>query len=69
MTASNAPVIDDKECWEQIMKVTPLKKWMTEDEVADWVIFLTTVNRSMSGQDVLVDNGELDLNSTFLWKD
>lgn len=69
LTASNAPVIDDKDAWEQIMKVTPLKKWMTEDEVADWVIFLTTVNRSMSGQDILVDNGENDLNCTFVWKD
>ena len=69
LTASNAAVMGDKEAWERIMEVTPLKKWMTEDEVADWVLFLTTVNRSMSGQDILVDNGELDLNCTFVWKD
>lgn len=67
LTASNAPVIDDPDLWHEIMAVTPLKKWLTEDEVCDWVIFLTTVNRSMSGQDVLIDNGELDLNSTFVW--
>ncbi|MCR5348429.1 MAG: SDR family oxidoreductase [Bacilli bacterium] len=67
LTESNAPVMEDAECWEQIMKATPLKKWMSLEEVADWVIFLTLTNRSMSGQDVLVDNGENDLNCTFVW--
>lgn len=67
-TPLNDPVVNDPECWEAIMKVTPLKKWMTVDEVADWVVFLTTVNRSMSGQNVLIDNGEYELNPTFVWK-
>ena len=67
LTDSNKPVIDDKESWNKIMEVTPLKKWMSEEEVADWVMFLTTKNKSMSGQDLLIDNGEHDLNSTFVW--
>ena len=49
------------------MEVTPLKKWMTPDEVADWVLFLTLQNRSMSGQNLLIDNGEQDLNPRFVW--
>lgn len=67
LTDSNKPVIEDKESWEKIMKVTPLKKWLTLDEVNEWVYFLTVTNKSMSGQDILVDNGELTLNNTFVW--
>ena len=66
-TPLNAPVMDDADCWRRIMDVTPLKKWMSPEEVADWVVFLTLTNRSMSGQNLLIDNGEYDLNSTFVW--
>ena len=68
LTDSNKVVIEDKESWDKIMKVTPLKKWMSEEEVSDWVIFLTLTNKSMSGQDILIDNGEYDLNQKFVWK-
>ena len=47
--------------------VTPMKKWATLDEVCDWVYFLLINNKSMSGQDLLIDNGERDLNNTFVW--
>lgn len=67
LTSSNDVVINDKESWNKIMAATPLKKWMSLDEVCDWVYFLTVINKSMSGQDILVDNGELHLNSTFVW--
>ena len=67
LTDSNAPVMEDKRSWERIMQVTPLKKWMTLNEVCDWVYFLTITNKSMTGQDILVDNGEYNSNSTFVW--
>jgi 3-oxoacyl-[acyl-carrier protein] reductase len=67
LTPLNAPVTGDPVLWERIMRVTPMKKWMTPEEVADWVIFLTLTNRSMSGQNLLIDNGERDLNDTFVW--
>lgn len=67
LTSSNAPVMEDKRSWERIMQVTPLKKWMTLNEVCDWVYFLTIINKSMTGQDILVDNGEYNSNSTFVW--
>lgn len=67
ITASNAPVIENKKSWDQIMNATPLKKWMTLNEVCDWVYFLTITNKSMTGQDILVDNGEYNSNSTFVW--
>ena len=67
LTSSNDVVMNDKQSWQKIMDVTPLKKWMSLDEVSDWVYFLTMINKSMSGQDLLIDNGELNLNSTFVW--
>ncbi len=67
ITSSNAPVMEDEESWNQIMDATPLKKWMTETEVCEWVYFLLVTNKSMTGQDVLIDNGEYNLNSTFVW--
>ena len=67
LTDSNAPVMEDKRSWERIMQVTPLKKWMTLSEVCDWVYFLIITNKSMTGQDILVDNGEYNSNSTFVW--
>ena len=67
LTDSNKEVIEDKKSWKQIMDVTPMKKWATLDEVCDWVYFLLIKNKSMSGQDLLIDNGEKDLNNTFVW--
>ena len=49
------------------MELTPLKKWATEEEIASWIYFLSVVNKSMSGEDILVDNGEAHLSSHFVW--
>ena len=67
ITESNKVVMDDADYWKRIMDVTPMKKWMTEDEVADWVMFLTLTNQSMSGENILIDNGEYRLNPSFVW--
>lgn len=67
ITKSNDEVLSDKTLWDKIMDVTPLKKWASEEEVFDWVYFLLITNKSASGQDFLVDNGEKDLNNTFVW--
>ena len=65
-TLLNKPVMDDPELWDQIMMMTPLRKWASEKEAADWVYFMTVVNRSATGQDIIIDNGEI-LNSQFIW--
>ena len=67
LTDSNDVVMKDPALWRAIMDVTPMKKWTTLDEVCEWVVFLTLVNRSMSGQNLLIDNGEMQLNPTFVW--
>ena len=66
LTSSNARVMNDPKLWAQIMEVTPLKKWAGEDEIAEFAYFLTVVNRSMTAQDILVDNGEAN-NFKFIW--
>lgn len=66
-TSLNEPVINDKTKFSKIMDVTPMKKWMDLDEVCEWVYFLTCVNKSCSGQNILIDNGEHDLNDRFVW--
>ena len=63
----NNAVLDDPEAWDKIMEVTPLRKWASSYEIAQWIYFLTIVNKSCSGQDILIDNGEKDLNCTFQW--
>ena len=67
LTDSNKPVMEDSESWKKIMDVTPLKKWASLDEIDNWVYFLLVINQSMSGQDLLIDNGEANLNNTFVW--
>ncbi|MCR5185299.1 MAG: SDR family oxidoreductase [Bacilli bacterium] len=67
LTDSNGPVIKDRACWKKIMDATPLMKWMSEDEVSEWVYFLLVTNKSASGIDILIDNGEANLNSSFVW--
>lgn len=67
LTELNKPVIEDKEAWEEIMMMTPLRKWATEKEAAEWVYFMTVINKSATGQDVIVDNGEMT-NHSFVWR-
>lgn len=36
-----------------------LKKWAQPEEIAEWIYFLAVVDKSMTGQDLLIDNGEV----------
>lgn len=67
LTELNKPVIEDKQAWEEIMMMTPLRKWATEKEAAEWVYFMTVTNKSATGQDIIVDNGEMK-NHQFVWR-
>lgn len=67
ITDLNKPVMEDEKLWKEIMDLTPLKKWATSREIAEWVYFLTVVNRSATGEDFLIDNGETKLNGSFIW--
>ena len=66
ITALNEPVIKDKTKWQQIMDETPLKKWATVEEIAEWTYFVAVINKSMTAEDILIDNGEY-ANAKFVW--
>lgn len=66
LTRSNGRVTGDEKLWNRIMRLTPLKKWATVEEIADFAYFMTVVNKSMTAQDVLVDNGESSA-AEFVW--
>ena len=68
LTPLNQCVIDDPDLWAQIMDETPLKKWATPEEIAEWAYFLTVTNTFCTGQSILVDGGE-SINYHFVWKD
>ncbi len=68
LTPLNACVMDDPALWEQIMEQTPLKRWATPEEIAQWAYFLTVTNTFCTGQNILVDGGEA-INYHFVWKD
>ena len=65
-TALNNPIINDEKLYKAVLDETLLKKWATPEECAEWIYFLTVVNKSMTAQDVLVDNGEI-MNQKFIW--
>ena len=66
LTPLNECVMNDEKLWAEIMNETPLKKWATPEEMADWAYFLTVTNTFCTGQSILVDGGE-SINSHFVW--
>ena len=65
-TALNNPIINDEKLYKAVLDETLLKKWATPEECAEWVYFMTVINKSMTAQDVLIDNGEV-MNQKFIW--
>ncbi|MBQ8434354.1 MAG: SDR family oxidoreductase [Clostridia bacterium] len=68
LTPLNDCVVNDAELWQQIMDETPLKRWATPEEIAEWAYFLTVTNKFCTGQNILVDGGE-SINYHFVWKE
>jgi 3-oxoacyl-[acyl-carrier protein] reductase len=50
---------------EQVANESILKKWMSVEEAAEWIYFVAINNQSMTGQDILLDNGE-EANCNFI---
>ena len=68
LTPLNDCVIQDPQLWAQIMEETPLKKWATVEEIAQWAYFLTVTNTFCTGQSIIIDGGE-SIKHNFVWKD
>lgn len=65
-TELNGHVMNNPVLWQKVMDETLLERWADVGEIAEWAYFLTVVNRSMTAQDILVDNGE-DAKANFIW--
>lgn len=68
LTPLNECVMNDEALWAKIMDETPLRRWATPEEIAQWAYFLTVTNTFCTGQSILVDGGEA-INYHFVWKD
>ena len=66
MTAMNKHIIENQKLWEAVMEETLLPKWATAEEIAQWIYFVSVVNKSMTAQDIIIDNGELS-KFNFIW--
>ena len=56
----------ESEIPDEVLNETLLHKWASSEEIAEWVYFITVINKSMTGEDILIDNGEM-LKSNFIW--
>lgn len=68
LTPLNDCVVNDPVLWQAIMDETPLRRWATPREMAEWAYFLTVTNTFCTGQSILVDGGEA-INYHFVWKE
>ena len=66
LTDLNSHIIQSPELWEQVINEALLPKWASVDEIAKWTYFVAAVNKSMTAQDILIDNGEA-AKSNFIW--
>ena len=66
LTELNRCVMDDEAMWGRIMELTPMRRWATPEEIAEWIYFVAVTNRFMTGQNLLVDGGEAG-RSEFVW--
>lgn len=66
VTPANEHILESDELYAQVLAETLLGKWAEADEVADLAWYLTMRNRSITGEDILMDNGEM-LKSNFVW--
>ena len=68
LTELNSPVTQNPVLWKKIMDVTPLKRWATPQEAAQWCYFLTCVNTFCTGQAIDISGGERNCADLFVWE-
>ena len=66
VTLANDHILNDPALYRAVKAETLLGKWAAPEEVADLIYYMTAVNRSITGEDILMDNGE-QLKSNFIW--
>lgn len=66
ITPLNSHILNDPKLYKAVLDETMLGKWAEPEEIAEFVYFLSVINKSMTGEDIFVDNGEA-LKSNFIW--
>ncbi|MGM9544219.1 MAG: SDR family NAD(P)-dependent oxidoreductase [Romboutsia timonensis] len=66
LTPLNSHILTDDVLYDQVLDETLMHKWASAEEIAEWTYFITVVNDSMTGQDIIIDNGEM-LKANFIW--
>ena len=66
ITQANRHILESETLYAAVKAETLLGKWAAPEEIADLAWYLTMVNRSITGEDILIDNGEM-LKSNFIW--
>lgn len=66
ITSLNKHILDDENLYKQVLDETILHAWSTVEEIAKWSYFVAVINKSMTGQDILIDNGEAN-KANFIW--
>ena len=66
VTPANRHILESPELYAAVKAETLLGKWAEPEEIAELAYYLTVVNRSITGEDILIDNGEM-LKSNFIW--
>ena len=65
-TDLNSHILNDEKLYKAVLDETLLDKWAEPEEIADFVYFVSVINKSMTGEDIIIDNGE-KLKSNFIW--
>ena len=65
-TSLNEHILNDEKLYKSVLNETLLNKWCDPEEIADLAYYLTVINKSITGEDILIDNGE-KLKSNFIW--
>lgn len=58
ITPMTADIWNDENKKSAVLQETLLNKWATAQEIAEWIYFISVVNKSMTAQDIIIDNGE-----------
>ena len=66
ITPLNKHILESEDLYSQVLAETLLNKWAKPEEIAELAYFLTVVNSSITGEDILIDNGEM-LKANFIW--
>ena len=66
ITPMNDHIVKNIDLYKAVLNEALLHKWATAEEIAEWIYFVSVVNKSMTGQDIIIDNGEM-LKSNFIW--